>query len=44
MKILLAMDASEYSEAALEMLIAQNRVRGTEIRVAHVVESMEVLS
>ena len=38
MKILLAIDDSKFSEAALEMVIAQNPPQGTEARVLHVVE------
>lgn len=38
MKILLAVDHSEYSEAAARALIAQMRTEGTEVAVLHVLE------
>lgn len=38
MKILLAVDHSKYSEAALHMLIKQVRAEGTEVAVLHVME------
>lgn len=38
MKILLAIDHSEYSEAAARALIAQVRTDGTEVAVLHVIE------
>ena len=38
MKILLAVDASKFSEAAVASLAAQFRTEGTEVRVLHVVE------
>ncbi|HEY7615259.1 MAG TPA: universal stress protein [Terriglobales bacterium] len=41
MKILVAIDDSRFSEAALRMLIAQNQPRKAAIRVLHVVEPIE---
>ena len=41
MKILLAMDGSKFSQAALRMLLAQNSPRKTAVRVLHVVEPLE---
>ncbi len=41
MKILLAIDNSEYSEAALGTVLAQNRPPETEVRVLHVMEPIE---
>ena len=41
MKILLAIDDSKFSQAALRMLLAQNNPRKTAIRVLHVVEPLE---
>lgn len=41
MKILLAIDDSKFSEAALRMLVAQNHPRKTRVRVLHVVEPLE---
>jgi nucleotide-binding universal stress UspA family protein len=38
MKVLLAIDDSKFSEAALQTLIAQSRPGGVEIRALHVVE------
>jgi nucleotide-binding universal stress UspA family protein len=38
MKILLAVDHSKYSEAALHMLIKQVRIENTEVAVLHVME------
>ncbi len=38
MKILLAVDGSKFSAAALQMVIAQIRPQGTEVLVLHVVE------
>ena len=38
MKILLAIDESEFSKEALRTLIEQVRTKGTEVRVLHVVE------
>ena len=44
MKILLAIDDSKFSEAALQMVVAQNRPQSTEVRVVHVVEPIEAFS
>jgi len=41
MKILVAIDDSRFSEAALRMLLAQNHPRKTTVRVLHVVEPLE---
>lgn len=41
MKILLAIESSEYSEAALGMVIAQNRPPDAEVRVLYVMEPIE---
>lgn len=41
MKILLSIDDSKFSQAALRMLLAQNSPRKTTVRVLHVVEPME---
>ena len=38
MKILLAVDHSEYSEAAAHALIAQIRTEGTEVAILHAIE------
>ena len=38
MKILLAIDDSQFSEAALQMVLTRYRHEGTEVRVLHVVE------
>lgn len=38
MKILLAIDDSKFSEAALQMMISQNSPKNTEVKVLHVVE------
>jgi nucleotide-binding universal stress UspA family protein len=43
MKILLAIDESEYSEAAVKMMVAQNSPSNTEVRVLHVVEPPSLL-
>jgi nucleotide-binding universal stress UspA family protein len=43
MKILLAIDDSKFSEAALQLMIAQSRPQDTAVRVAHVVEPMEII-
>jgi nucleotide-binding universal stress UspA family protein len=40
MKILLAIDDSTFSEAAIQALIAQARPKETEVRVLHVIESL----
>jgi nucleotide-binding universal stress UspA family protein len=39
MKILLAVDESKFSEAALQAVLAQARPQDTEVRVLHVVEA-----
>ena len=36
MKILLAIDDSKFSEAAIQMVVAQGRPQDTEVRVLHV--------
>ena len=41
MKILLAIDDSKFSEAAIRMLVAQNHPSKTTVRVLHVVEPLE---
>jgi nucleotide-binding universal stress UspA family protein len=41
MKILLAIDESRFSAAAIRMVIAQNRPGQTQIHVLHVVEPLE---
>jgi nucleotide-binding universal stress UspA family protein len=38
MKVLLAIDASQFSEAAIQALIAMRRPQDTEVRIMHVVE------
>lgn len=43
MKVLLAIDDSEFSEAATQALIAQAKPRETEVRVLHVIESFVFL-
>ena len=43
MKILLAMDDSKFSEAALQMVVAQHRPREAEVRVVHVLEATEIV-
>ena len=43
MRILLAIDDSNFSEAAIEAVIEQARPHGTEVRVLHVVESPPLL-
>jgi len=43
MKILLAVDDSKFSEAALQLLLTQNHPKSTEVRVVHVVEPMTFL-
>jgi nucleotide-binding universal stress UspA family protein len=40
MKILLAIDSSKFSEAAVRMLVQQMRTQGAQVRVLHVVESL----
>ena len=42
MKILLAVDDSKFSEAALEAVIAQSSPQGTEVLVLHVVEPITI--
>jgi len=42
MKILLAVDDSEFSDAATQKVIAQTRPRDTEVRVLHVMEPVFV--
>ena len=41
MKILLAIDDSKFSEAAIEMVVARNDPAKTTVRVLHVVEPLE---
>jgi nucleotide-binding universal stress UspA family protein len=41
MKILLCVDDSKFSQAALRMLVEQNNPRKTTVRVLHVVEPLE---
>lgn len=43
MKILVAIDASKFSEAAVKALVAQGSARDTEILVLHVVQPTECL-
>lgn len=43
MKILLAIDESKFSDAALQMIIAQTRPQDTAVRVLQVVEPMEII-
>ncbi|HXJ16871.1 MAG TPA: universal stress protein [Candidatus Polarisedimenticolia bacterium] len=43
MKILLAIDDSKYSEAAIKAVIAQGKPEGTEVRVLHIVEPPSLL-
>jgi nucleotide-binding universal stress UspA family protein len=43
MRILLAIDDSKFSEAAIEAVIEQARPHGTEVRVLHVLESPPLL-
>ena len=43
MRILLAIDDSKFSEAAVETVIEQARPHGTEVRILHVVESPPLL-
>ena len=38
MKVLLAIDNSKFSEAAIQTLISQNQPKDTEVRVLHVIE------
>ena len=41
MKILLTIDDSKFSQAAVRMLVEQNNPRKTAVRVLHVVEPLE---
>jgi nucleotide-binding universal stress UspA family protein len=43
MRILLAIDDSKFSEAAIEAVIEQARPQNTEVRVLHVVEQVPLL-
>ncbi len=43
MKILLAIDDSKFSEAATKAVIARAHLKGTDVRVLHVVESPTLL-
>ena len=43
MKILLAIDGSKFSEAAMQAVIAQAHSKDTEVRVLHVVEPPSLL-
>jgi len=43
MRILLAIDDSKFSEAALQLMMAQSRTQGTQVRVVHVVEPLEII-
>jgi nucleotide-binding universal stress UspA family protein len=43
MKVLLAIDDSKYSEAAIQAVIAQAHSKDTEVRVLHVVEPPSLL-
>ena len=43
MRILLAIDDSKFSEAAVETVIEQRRPHGTEVRILHVVEAPPLL-
>jgi nucleotide-binding universal stress UspA family protein len=43
MKILLAIDDSKFSEAAIQMVVAQGRPQDAEVRVLHVLESPSLL-
>ena len=42
MKILLGMDSSGFSEAALKAVMSQFRPQGAEVRVVHVVQPVTV--
>ena len=44
MKILLAIDDSKFSQAAIEALVAQAKPKETEVRVLHVIEPLPVYS
>ena len=43
MKILLAIDDSKFSEAAIKAVIARSKLQSTEVRVLHVVETPSLL-
>jgi nucleotide-binding universal stress UspA family protein len=43
MKILLAIDDSKFSDAALQMVISQNRPDGSQVRLIHVAEPITFL-
>jgi nucleotide-binding universal stress UspA family protein len=43
MKVLLAIDGSKFSEAAMQAVIAQAHVKDTEVQVVHVVEPATLL-
>jgi nucleotide-binding universal stress UspA family protein len=43
MKILLAIDDSKFSEAAIKMVVAEARPQGTEVRVLHVLLPLPLL-
>ena len=43
MKILLAIDDSKFSEAAIQALIAQAPPKGSEVRVLHVIEPLPAI-
>jgi nucleotide-binding universal stress UspA family protein len=43
MKILLAVDESKYSEAAIQAVLARSRPQDTEVRVLHVLEPPSLL-
>ena len=43
MRILLAIDDSKFSEAAVETVVEQARPHGTEVRILHVVEAPPIL-
>jgi nucleotide-binding universal stress UspA family protein len=44
MKILLAMDDSKFSEAALQTVVKRYRRQDTEVKVLHVMEQVDLLS
>jgi nucleotide-binding universal stress UspA family protein len=41
-KLLLAVDNSKFSEAAIRMLVTQNQPRNARVRLLHVVEALEM--
>ena len=43
MKILLAIDESDFSQAAIQAVLAQARPQGTEVRILHVLEPPSLL-